>query len=102
MLTLRMPLTDSALDQCFKVFQLFLGASNNRFAAWARFENIDPVVAEEDIRLVTIVFRSDGKTFDFAAERLEKQVYRPDYSKTGITLEKLRDINSLAEIERLP
>jgi hypothetical protein len=95
---INMPLTDLSFDMCIEAFQLFLTKPKLKPIAWVRFENINPVLAEDDIRSITIFFRNDTKIFLFAAERMKNQSYKPEYEFSNINLEQLKQVQTLLDI----
>lgn len=100
-LSIRMPLNESALDSCLKVFQFFMNRPKAKSFAWARFENTNPTVTEDDFRSVTVFLRGDENTFIFAAERHKEGDYRPEYQITEATPEKINQIQTLADIQAI-
>ena len=98
-LIIKMPLSESSLNSCFDIFRLFLNTPSLKSYAWARFENINPVIGPDDIRTVTVFFRSNEKSLCFAAERLKDRDYRPDYDLSGITIDMLNRIHTVGELD---
>ncbi len=96
-----LPLVEEELDQCWHFFQLFLRWPQIKRFAWVRFENSNPLIGEEDVQSVTIIYRGDMQTLDLVVRRPSEDShprYHPDISIENVTAGEIGRTDSIKEL----
>ena len=99
-LNVTMPLDDSELDRCLRVFVLFLIWPQPKRAARACFTNANPFTGANDMQRIVAFYRGDTGSFVFAAER-EPNRYQPEVYVERVKAMELKGIHSVEELSAL-
>ena len=99
-LFISLPLSDQTLDMCWNIFRLFMFQPRLKPIAWARFENTNPAVDENDMCKLTVFYRNDDQILLFSVERANR-IRHPNFDPGHVSIETVVRTENVAEIEKL-